>query len=122
MGLRGYLSRKGRPRMLQFPVFLVRNSLRDRCGNVISHAERRLVRQSPDDRVLAVVEAPKGSRIRSRQDPNGPDQLVVPLRPSLWGRFFSGRVTIPAKYLMGDARRGAYGLSLVRETSGVVVK
>ncbi len=99
--------------MSRFAVFLVRSSHRDRVGNVIKHAERRLVRQSEEDRVIAIVEAPPGSRIQSRRDPNGPDQLVVPLKPTFFGRLFSPRVTIPAKYLIGDARNGVYGLSLV---------
>lgn len=106
--------------MRRFPVFLVRSLLHDRTGNVIQHAERRLVRQGPEDRVIAVVQAPAGSRVRSRSDPNGPDQLVVPLRPTILGRIFGGRVVIPAKYLVGDARMRAYGLSLVDARSEVL--
>jgi len=67
--------------------------------------------------VIAVVQAPRGSRVRSKPDENGPDQLVVPLGRSLLGRLFGGRVTIPAKYLIGDAYRGAYGLSLSQPPS-----
>jgi hypothetical protein len=99
--------------MISVPVFLSRSTYRGRVGGVISLAERRLVRQSPDDPVIAVVQAPRGSRIRTRPDPNGPDQLVVPLGTSLLGRIFGQRVAIPAKYLIGDAHRGAYGLLLV---------
>ena len=80
-------------------------------------AERRLIRQNPDDPVIAVVEAPIGSRVRTKPDQNGPDQLIVPLCHSLLGRFFGSRVTIPAKYLIGDAYRGAYGLSLDKNKS-----
>ena len=98
--------------MIRFPVFLARSTHNGRVGAKISVSERRLVRQSPDDPVIAVVEAPRGSRIRTRPDPNGPDQLVIPLSDSLLGRVFGRRVVIPAKYLIGDAHRGAYGLSL----------
>jgi len=98
--------------MARFPVFLSRSTYRDSTGTLISLAERRLVRQSPDDTILAVVDAPRGSYVRSRPDPNGPDQLVVPLRSSILGLVFGGRVTIPAKYLIGDAHRGVHGLRL----------
>lgn len=108
--------------MVQFPVFLARSTHRDRIGNVVALAERRLVRQSPDDPVIAIVEAPTGSRVQSREDPNGPDQLVVPLDSSLLGRIFGARVTIPAKYLIGDAHRGAYGLSLAKIRPEVLSK
>ena len=100
--------------MSVFPVFLVRSRHRGQSGTVVTVAERRLVRQSPDDPIIAVVHAPRGSRVRSRPDPNGPDQLTVPLGRSLWGRLFGARAIIPAKYLIGDAHRGAYGLSLER--------
>lgn len=102
--------------MLRFPVYLVRSRHRDSIGNVIQHAERRLVKQSDDDTIIAIVLAPPGSRIRSRRDPNGPDQLVVPLRPTFLGRIFAPHVTIPAKYLVGDAVKGVYGLSVIRES------
>ena len=94
------------------PSFLARSVHRGRTGSVVAVAERRLVRQNPDDPVIAVVEAPLGSRIRTRPDQNGPDQLVVPLGRTRLGRIFAGRVAIPAKYLIGDAYRGAYGLIL----------
>lgn len=100
--------------MARFEVYLARATYQGAGGNVVSVAERRLIRQNPDDPVIAVVEAPKGSRIRTRLDHNGHDQLIVPLRRSLLGRIFGGRVTIPAKYLIGDAHRGVYGLSLTR--------
>jgi hypothetical protein len=101
--------------MIRFPVFLARRTLRDPVGNVVSLSERRLIRQSPQDRVIAVVQAPRGTRVQSREDQNGPDQLVVPLSHSFLGRFFGGRVTIPAKYVIGDAYRRAYGLSLAED-------
>jgi hypothetical protein len=101
--------------MNRFPVFLARSIHRGQASNVVAVAERRLIRQNPDDPVIAVVEAPRGSRVRTKPDQNGPDQLVVPLSRSLFGRFFGGRVAIPAKYLIGDAYRGAYGLILAED-------
>lgn len=65
--------------------------------------------------MIAVVEAPPGSRVRRRRDEHGADQLVVPLGRSLWDRLFGQRMIIPTKYLIGDVRRGAYGLALVQE-------
>jgi hypothetical protein len=99
---------------MRIPVFLSCQILRDGMGTPISFRERRLIRQSREDRVIAVVEAPAGSRVRNRKDQYGSDQLVVPLGSNLLTRFFGGRVAIPAKYVLADARRGAYGLSLVR--------
>ena len=98
--------------MIKFPIFLAKHSHRDRIGNIVSWAERRLIRQNPDDPIIAVVAAPRGSRVRTRPDTNGPDQLVVPLGRTLLSRIFGGRVAIPAKYLIGDAHRGAHGLAL----------
>lgn len=98
--------------MVQFPVFLARSRHVGRVGTVVSVSERRLIRQTPDDPVIAVVRAPRGSRVRTKPDQNGPDQLIVPLGRTLLGRLFGGRVAIPAKYIIGDAYRGAYGLSL----------
>jgi len=99
--------------MKRFPVFLARHRYRDRSGTVISLSERRLIRQNPDDPIIAVVSAPAGSRVRSRPDPNGPDQLIVPLGRTIFGRIFGARVAIPAKYLIGDAYRQIHGLALV---------
>lgn len=104
--------------MTRFPVFLARSVYLGKSGSVVAVAERRLIRQSPDDPVIAVVEAPVGSRVRTKPDQNGPDQLVVPLSSTLLGRIFGGRVAIPAKYLIGDAYRGAYGLSLKENRAG----
>jgi hypothetical protein len=98
--------------MTRFPVFLARSVHRGRSGNVVAVAERRLIRQTPDDPVIAVIEAPPGSRVQTKPDQNGPDQLVVPLGRTRWSRLFAGRVAIPAKYVIGDAYRGAYGLIL----------
>ena len=106
--------------MARFPVYLSRTRHRLYSETVVQHAERRLVRQSPEDRVIAVVIAPPGSRVRSRSDPNGPDQLVVPLSRSFLGRYFGSRVTIPAKYLIGDARHGSYGLALAESLAEAV--
>ena len=98
--------------MIRFPVFLSRSVHRGETSNVVAVAERRLIRQTPDDPIIAVVEAPPGSRVRTKPDQNGPDQLVVPLGRTRLSRMFAGRVAIPAKYLIGDAYRGAYGLIL----------
>lgn len=100
--------------MVRFPVFLARSTHHGRAGNVVSVRERRLIRQNADDPIIAIVEAPKGSRIRTKPDQNGPDQLIVPLGRTLLGRIFGGRVAVPAKYIIGDAYRGAYGLSLAQ--------
>jgi hypothetical protein len=99
-------------KMVRFPVFLARSTHRGNPGNTVSLSERRLIRQSVDDPVIAIVEAPKGSRVRTKPDVNGPDQLIVPLVCTFWGRFFGARAVVPAKYIIGDAHRGAYGLSL----------
>jgi hypothetical protein len=106
------ISTKSDAKMVRFPVFLARSTHRGRAGNTVSLSERRLIRQNEDDPVIAIVEAPKGSRVRTRPDENGPDQLIVPLVSTLWGRFFGARVVVPAKYIIGDAHRRAYGLSL----------
>lgn len=98
--------------MIRFPVFLARSTHHGHTGSVVSVAERRLIRQTADDPVIAVVVAPRGSRVRTKPDQNGSDQLVVPLGRTRLGRMFAGRVAIPAKYLIGDAFRGAYGLFL----------
>jgi hypothetical protein len=107
-------------RMVQFPVYLSRNRVRGKLGVEIVISERRLVRQSEQDRVIAVVEAPRGSRVRSRLNEHGHDQLLVPTGSSIWSRLFGARVVIPAKYLIGDARRRSYGLSIAcRESEPV---
>ena len=105
---------------MQFPVYLVRSTHKDQGGNIVSIAERRLVPKSAEDRVIAIVNAPPGTRIRRKRDEHGPDQLVVPLGGWPWSRFFGIRVIIPTKYLIGDARRRAHGLSLVPTYSEAV--
>ena len=37
----------------------------------------------------------------------------MPIHPSFWARFRGEVVVIPAKYVIGNAKNGAYGLSLV---------
>ncbi|MBX6315540.1 MAG: hypothetical protein IRY99_21900 [Isosphaeraceae bacterium] len=98
---------------MRFPVFLSYNRLRQGNGAAISFPERRLTRRSADDRVIAVIEAPPGSRVRRKRDEHGPDQLLVPVSTSLWARWFGPRVAIPAKYVIGTARLGIHGLRLV---------
>ncbi len=100
-------------RSVRFPVYLASNRVRGKLGVEITISERRLVRQSPQDRVIAVVEAPVGSRVRSRLNQHGHDQLLVPIGRSIWSRLFGSWVAIPAKYLIGDARGRNYGLSIV---------
>lgn len=104
-------------RSVQFPVYLSQSRVRDRHGAELVISERRLVRQSPQDRVIAVVEAPLGSRVRSRLNQHGHDQLLVPMSPSFWSRLFGSRAVVPAKYLIGDARRRNYGLSIASTQS-----
>lgn len=100
-------------RPVRIPVYLCCRTARAASGAEIALTERRLVRQGREDRVIAVIAAPRGTRIRSREDRHGHDQLVVPLGRSLWSRLFGRRVAIPAKYVIGDARSGSYGLALV---------
>jgi len=99
--------------MIRFPVFLARSRYRDRSGTLISLSERRLIRQNADDPIIAIVSAPLGSRVRTKPDANGPDQLIVPLGRTILGRIFGARVAIPAKYLIGDAHRKVHGLALL---------
>lgn len=107
---------------VRFPVYLSRSRVRGGLGTELVISERRLVRQSEHDRVIAVVEAPQGSRVRSRLNEHGHDQLLVPTGRSLWSRLFGPWVAIPAKYLIGDARGRNYGLSLAsREREPVEV-
>jgi hypothetical protein len=80
---------------------------------MISIRERRLVRRTPADRVIAMIEAPRGTRVRRKLDQHGHEQLIVPIHPSFWARFRGDVVVIPAKYVIGNAKHRAYGLSLV---------
>jgi hypothetical protein len=98
---------------IRIPVYLSSRVVKDLAGSEITFSERRLIRQSGRDRVIAVIEAPRGSRVRLRKDHHGLDHLEVPCGRSLWARLFGPRVTIPAKYVISDARRRAYGLSLM---------
>ncbi len=109
------MKRLNRP--TRFPVYLCTSTVKDRVGATISFAERRLIRQSADDRVIAVIIAPAGTRVRRRKDQHGADQLVVPLGTTFWGRLFGRRIAIPAKYVIGDARYRAHGLSLAEPTN-----
>lgn len=102
---------------MRIPVFLASRTFRDQSGTLITIRERRLIRQNDDDRVIAIIEAPQGSRIRRRRDHFGLEQLLVPLESSFWGRHFGPVVSIPAKYVIGKARYGECGLSLVQPQS-----
>jgi len=97
---------------MRIPVFLSQCTLHDRNGRVVSFPERRLTRRSGDDRILAIIEAPAGTRVRRKRDEHGPDQLLVPAGSSTWARLFGARIAIPAKYVINSARVGSYGLSL----------
>ena len=98
---------------MRIPVYLSCFVMKDSSGTPISIRERRLVRRSPTDRVIAIVEAPPGTRVVRRADQHGKEQLIVPIRPSIWARFRGDFVRISAKYVIGNAKNGAYGLSLV---------
>jgi hypothetical protein len=91
--------------------------MRDRSGTMISIRERRLVRRDPTDRVIAIIDAPSGTRVRRKRDQHGREQLIVPITPSIWARFRGNVAIIPAKYAIGTARSGAYGLSLIEVPS-----
>jgi hypothetical protein len=98
---------------MRIPVFLSCHTYRDKTGTTVTIRERRLVPATRDDRIIAIIEAPAGSRIRKRQDQHGADQLLVPLGQSFWARLFGDRTVIPAKYVIGKARHGECGLRLV---------
>jgi hypothetical protein len=98
---------------MKIPVYLVCSTLRVSAGVDYCFRERRLTRQSKADKVLAIIEAPAGTRVRSRQDDHGSEQLLVPLHASLWARLLGRREVIPAKYVIGCARHRRHGLSLV---------
>lgn len=98
---------------MRIPIFLNCRTFRDTCGTEITIRERRLIREHPDDRIIAIVEAPEGTRIRHRPDHFGSEQLLVPQGRGLWSRWFGFKVVIPAKYVIGKARHGECGLSLV---------
>lgn len=108
------MSKEDQP--IRIPVYLSCRIVKDFVGSEITFSERRLIRQSGEDRVIAVVEAPRGSRVRLRNDHNGLDHLEIPCGRSLWARLFGPRVSIPAKYVISDARQRAYGLSLLTTT------
>jgi hypothetical protein len=107
------------PRPIRIPVYLSCRTVRDRSGSVLAIRERCLVRQSREDRVIAVILAPPGSRVRRRRDRHGFDQLVVPSGRSLLSRLFGPRISIPAKYVISDARSRANGLALMDGRAGV---
>jgi hypothetical protein len=97
---------------MRIPVFLSYNTLHDRLGMEVKFPERRLTRKSPSDRVIAIIEAPRGTRVRRKRDDHGDEQLVVPMGRTLWDRLFGEKAVIPAKYVIGSARNGSYGLVL----------
>lgn len=99
---------------MRIPVFLACRSFRDQSGTLITIRERCLIRRTAEDRIIAVIEAPRGSRVRRRRDQFGMEQLLVPLASGFWGRTFGPAVAIPAKYVIGKARHGESGLSLVQ--------
>lgn len=102
---------------MRIPVFLSCLMMRDSSGTMITIRERRLIQRHATDRVIAVIEAPTGTRIRRKVDQHGQEQLIVPIRPSIWARLLGEVVVIPAKYVIGNAKTGAYGLSLAQDAS-----
>jgi hypothetical protein len=103
---------------MRITVYLTDNVVHDAFGRPHSFPKERLIRQSATDRVLAIIEAPRGSRIRQRPDMHGSDQLLVPIRTGLWQRWFGPKYVIPAKYLIQEARFGVKGLRLVQYRNG----
>ena len=99
---------------MRIPVFLSCYRLFDRTGTEVTIRERRLTPRGPQDKVIAEIEGPPGTRIRRKADQHGPDQLIVPLSRGVWSRLRGDYIAIPAKYVIGHAKSGAYGLSLVR--------
>ncbi len=106
--------------MRRISVYLSRQTYRSRSGYEMTVAECRLGRFHPSDQLIAEIRAPFGSRIR-RTSKFGPDELLVRRSPWPWTWFFNGSIAIPAKYLVEDARRGNYGLSLVPSQTKAIV-
>lgn len=98
---------------MRVAVYLTHYTVSDRLGGRLTITARRLVRATPDDRVIGIVEAPTGSRIRRRRDDHGTEQLLVPIGRTPWSRLFGPKVVIPAKYVLSVARERDHGLSLV---------
>lgn len=73
----------------------------------------RLARQAQTDRVLAVIEAPSGSRIHWVPDQHGFESLHVPRGAGFWKRWFGRKHGIPVKYLIQEAKNGYLGLRLL---------
>ena len=104
---------------MRIPVYLACAPLTDATGTVVTIRERRLTRLSERDRVIAVIEAPRGTRIRRRRDAFGVEQLVVPLGTSLWSRLFGPMAVVPAKYVISSARDRTHGLRLISNTEAI---
>lgn len=98
---------------MRVTVYFSDNSLRDRHNQPHMFPKEHLVPTSKDDRVLAIIEAPPGSRIKQWDEVHGGEQLLVPRKPGLWNRLFGKRFAIPVKYLIQEARNGVMGLKLV---------
>lgn len=95
-------------------VYLSTNRVRDTAGVMHAFPQERLVKLRPEDRVLAVIDAPRGSRIRRRPDQHGSDQLLVPSQIRyFWDVWFCRKYTIPVKYLIHEARLGTHKLKLL---------
>ena len=97
---------------MRIPVYLACETMRDTWDVQVVFRHLRLIRRSEEDRVIAVVEAPRGSRVVNRADTHGPDQLLVPDRSTLWSRLLHRRVPISAKYVISSARNHEHGLSI----------
>jgi hypothetical protein len=98
---------------MKLAVYLTCRTMHDRAGVEYVFRERRLVRKNDSDKVLAIVDAPPGTRVRTRPDEHGQEQLLVPRSLGFWSRIWGKVQVIPAKYVIDTARRGRYGLSLV---------
>jgi hypothetical protein len=101
---------------MRVAVYLVQNILQDRAGREFIFPERRLIRQGPEDEVIAIIEAPRGSRIRPKNRKHSTDHLLIPAGRNFLTRLFRRRA-ISAKHLISIAREGGGGLVLLKDES-----
>ncbi len=99
---------------MRVTVYFRDNTVRDRLNQAHAFPQEYLKRRSENDRVLAIIEAPAGSRVRDWDRVHGGDLLLVPIRPGWWCRLFGPHYAIPVKYVIQEARRGVHRLRLIQ--------